>query len=192
MALTINNFEILNGGTQIAIDVETELGYIITNIDLWKMDDYSDPSLAINLNSYLQQVNNKEVLLLNAADLNLSVFEDILFVQIMSNVPAEELCSTCSNPALGVTYNLGPYYNCLLNYLFELQLTQCTNCNKNESDQMVIMLNMLIDNTIKCIEVGYYVQAVSMINKLKKLCSIKKCNNCPSIDFPSANNFIQA
>lgn len=192
MAIIINNFEILDGGAQLAIDVETDLGYTITNIDLWLMTDFKDYDSAINLNSYLQNVNNKEVLLINAIDVGVYKFEDILFTEITSDVPPEEeTCSTCTNPVIGVTYNLGPYYNCLLNYLLELQITQCINCNKTESNQMVITLNMLIDNTVKCIEVGYYTQAIDMINKMKKLCSLKQCTNCPTIDCPSCRNFIQ-
>ena len=191
MAITIHNFEILNGGSQLAIDVETTVGNLITKIDLWEMADFKDYDSAISLDSYLENVNNKEVIIVNAQDVGVYKFEDIVFMEVTSNVLTEDLCSTCSNPVLGVTYNLGPYYNCLLNYLLELQITQCVNCEKNESNQMVITINMLIDNVIKCIEVGYYTQAISMINKLKKLCALKTCTNCPTIDCPSCRNFIQ-
>ena len=192
MATIINNFEILNGGTQLALDVETNSGYVINNIDLWTMANYKDYGSAISLNSYLENVNNHEVLIINAVDIGVYKFEDILFTEISSSFTEEDSsCEGCSNPTLGVTYNLGPYYNCLLSYLLELQITQCVNCNKNESNQMVITINMLIDNVVKCIEVGYYTQAIDMIAKLKKLCSLKTCTNCPTIDCPSCRSFIQ-
>lgn len=190
MAITINNFEIVNQGTQLAIDVETNVGSLITNIDIWKMDDFKDTNEAINLNAFLENVNNKEILLINANDVGVYKFTDIVFMEVTSNFVDTE-CSECSNPVLGITYNLSPYYTCLLNYLLDLQLTQCVNCNEAKSKDMVITLNMLLDNIVKCIDVAYYTQAIEMVHKLQKLCSLKTCTNCPSFDCPSCSNFIQ-
>lgn len=191
MAIIINNFEIINNGSQLAIDVETNLTYNISSILLWTMPNFKDYSLAINLNSYLLNVNNKEVLIINANDVGVSKFEDVCFMEVESTFIEVEGCQDCQSPALGITYNLSTYYTCLLNYLTDLQVTQCINCNKDESNQMVITINMLIDTVMKSLEVGYYSQAIDMINKLKKLCSLKTCDNCPTIECSSCNNFIQ-
>ena len=189
--ILINNFEIINNGSELAIDVETDLGYNISSILLWTMPNFKDYSLAINLNDYLLGVNNKEVLIINANDVGASKFEDVCFIEVESTFVDVEGCQDCQSPALGITYNLSTYYTCLLNYLTDLQVTQCINCNKEESNQMVITINMLIDTVMKSLEVGYYSQAIDMINKLKKLCSLKTCDNCPTIECSSCNNFIQ-
>ena len=189
--ILINNFEIITNGTQLAIDVETDLGYNIDSILLWTMPNFKDYSLAINLTPYLLKVNNKEVLIIDANDVGVYKFEDICFIEIESTFVDVEGCQDCQSPATGITYNLSTYYNCLLNYLMELSITECVNCNKNESNQTVITINMLIDTVMKSLEIGYYTQAIDMVNKLKKLCSLKTCTNCPTIECAACNNFIQ-
>lgn len=189
--ILINNFEIINNGSELAIDVETDLGYNISSILLWTMPNFKDYSLAINLNDYLLGVNNKEVLIINANDVGASKFEDVCFIEVESTFVDVDGCQDCQSPAIGITYNLSKYYTCLLNYLTDLQLTQCINCDKDESKQMVITINMLIDTIMKSLEVGYYSQAIDMIVKLKKLCSLKTCDDCPTIECSSCNNFIQ-
>lgn len=189
--ILINNFEIINNGSELAIDVETDLGHTIRSMLLWTMPNFKDYSLAINLNDYLLNVNNKEILIISANSVGLTKFEDVCFVEVESTFVDVDGCQGCQSPALGITYNLSTYYTCLLNYLTDLQITQCINCNKEESNQMVITINMLIDTVMKSLEVGYYSQAIDMIAKLKKLCLLKSCDNCPTIECSSCNNFIQ-
>jgi len=78
-----------------------------------------------------------------------------------------------------------------MNYLIDLQINQCVNCNNTESKDMIVTINLLIDMVNKSLEVGYYDQAINMVHKLKKLCSLKDCNDCPTIDCANCNNFIQ-
>lgn len=191
MSILINNFEILSGGKQIAIDVETTIGYNISSILLWTMPNFKDYSLAINLTSSLLKVNNKEVLIINANDVGVYKFEDICFIEIESTYVDPLGCQDCQSPSTGITYNLSTYYNCLLSYLMDLSINQCVNCEKNESNQLVITINMLIDSIMKSLEIGYYSQAIDMVNKLKKLCALKSCTDCPTIECTSCNNFIQ-
>lgn len=189
--IAINNLEIITNSSQLSIDVETNEGFFISSILLWKMDDFKNYSLAIDLSSYIEGVNNKEILIINAEDIGLNKFEDIVFVEFESTYITEETCSTCQNPALGITYNLSKYYQCLMNYLIDLQINQCVNCNNTESKDMIVTINLLIDMVYKSLEIGYYDQAIDMINKLKKLCSLKDCNDCPTIECANCNNFIQ-
>lgn len=188
--ITINNFEILNGGTQLAIDVETNVGYFIESILFWEMDKFKDYSLAINLSSFMSQINNKEVLIINASDIGVLKFQDICFIEVESTY-TEVGCSTCTSPATGITYNLAPYYTCLFGYLADLSANQCLTCNKSESSDIAVTINLLIDNVVKAVEIGYYSQAIDMINKLKKLCSSKLCSSCPTIECTTCNDFIQ-
>lgn len=193
MAVIINNFEIINNGTQIAIDVETGVGYNITSILLWDMSSFKDYSLAKNITSLTSQVNNKEILIVNATDINVTKFEDIYFMEVTTDDPGDEDCSTCQFPTLGITYNLAPYYQCLLNYFFEGNNTNgdCKSCHSVNSSPEVITVNLLIDMIEHALEVGYYIQAIDMINKLKKICSIKNCTNCGTVECASCSKFKQ-
>lgn len=193
MSIKINNFEIINNGSQIAIDVETNLGYNIDSILFWTMTSFKDYTLAKDISNKLLKINNKEVLIINANDLNLLKFEDVCFIEITSTyIETEGNCTDCQKATLGIAYSLGAYYTCLLNYLMDLSTNYCESCSKDDAKQIVITINMLIDMTIKALETGYYIQAIDMIAKLKKLCSLKECSGCPTIDCPSCNNFMQS
>lgn len=189
--ILINDFKIINNGTQLAIDVETNVGSTISSLLLWKMDDFKDYSLAINLSDQLEQINEKEILVIDANTLGILKFEDILFIEIESTFVDVDECAECQSPALGVTYNLSTYYSCLMAYLTELSRNECLTCNDTTANTMTITVNMLIDMVEKSLEIGYYVQAIDMIKKLKKLCSFKTCNSCPTIECSSCNKFIQ-
>jgi hypothetical protein len=189
--ILINNLEIINGGSQLAIDVETNTGHTIESIVFWTMNDFKDYAKAKDLSSNLLQVNNKEVLLINASSLGIYKFEDICFIEVTSSYIDTDVCSTCASKVTGVTYNLSPYYTCLLGYLSDIASNICIDCETTKSKDTVITINMLIDSIVKCIDIGYYSQAVDLIKKLKKICSLKTCSNCPSIECPSCSNFTQ-
>lgn len=190
--IKINNFSIINDGQDLAIDVETNEGFEISNINLWKMDDFKDYSLAINLNFKLEQINNKEIFIVSNSELNISKFDDILFLEINSTYEDENIdCSTCQIPGLGITYNLATYHQCLLSYFLESSIGNCINCGNDSNNDIVITINLLIEMVENAIEIGYYTQAILMINKLKKLCAIKKCKNCKPVNCNSCNKFKQ-
>lgn len=190
-AVTILNFEILNDGQQLAIDVETILGSIVTSIKLWNIDTFKDDSLSISLNYKLQQINNKEVFIVTAKELNLYSFKDIWFIEIQSNYTGTVGCTSCQDPALGITYNLQPYYKCALNYLLESEKSIDYNSTTVYSNNLTIAVNLLIDSIEKSLDIGYYLQAIEMLNNLKKLCNISKCKNCETVTCSSCSKFIQ-
>ena len=190
-AVVIKNFEILNDGQQLAIDVETVSGSIITSIQLWNIDTFKDESLSINLNYKLEQINNKEVFIIDAKEVNIYSFTDIWFIEIQSNYEGTEGCTSCQDPALGITYNLQPYYKCMLNYLLESEKSIDCNSTNVYSNNTTITVNLLIDSIEKSLSIGYYLQAIEMLNNLKKLCNISKCKNCQTINCSSCSKFIQ-
>ena len=190
-AVVIKNFEILNDGQQLAIDVETVEGSIITSIQLWNIDTFKDASLSINLNYKLEQINNKEVFIIDAKEVSVYSFTDIWFIEIQSNYGGTEGCTNCQDPALGITYNLQPYYKCMLNYLLESEKSIDYNSSNVYSNNLTITVNLLIDSIEKSLDIGYYLQAIEMLNNLKKLCSISKCKNCQTVICSSCSKFIQ-
>lgn len=191
MSVTIKNFEIINNGASVNIWLETNIGSAITSISLWTMDDFKNYSKAINLNSYIEGVSNVENIIVNAIDVGLDKFVNIIFIEVTDNYVPVEPCTNCTNPALGITYNLAPYYHCLMTNLLALNLIWCNNCNNDESKQKVITINMLIDTIPKAIDIGYYTQAIDMVHKLESLCKLSLCKNCPQVFCASCNNFIQ-
>lgn len=190
-SVTIKNFEILNDGQQLAIDVETITGSIITSIKLWNIDTFKDESLSIDLDYKLEQINNKEVFIIDAEEVSVYTFTDIWFIEIQSNYEGTEGCTSCQDPALGITYNLQLYYKCMLNYLLESEKSIDNNSTSVYSNNLTITVNLLIDGIEKSLDIGYYLQAIEMLNNLKKLCNISKCKNCQTVICSSCSKFIQ-
>ena len=189
--IVINNLEIQDNGQTLAVDVQTEIGSIITSAMLWNMTTFKDYSRAINLDYKLEQLTNQEVFEVTAEELQISSFDDIWFIEFQSDYIPEDNCGEFLDPALGITYNLSPYYKCLLNRFFEHQKNPCVNCNEPFIDELVLSIGLTLDIVERSIEEGYYLQAIELIKKLKKFCSITKCNNCETVECSSCSKFKQ-
>ena len=189
--IVINNLEIQDNGQTLAVDVQTEIGSTITSAMLWNMTTFKDYSRAINLDYKLEQLTNQEVFEVTAEELQISSFDDIWFVEFQSDYVPEDNCGEFLDPALGITYNLSPYYKCLLNRFFEHQKNPCVNCNEPFIDELVLSIGLTLDIVERSIEEGYYLQAIELIKKLKKFCSITKCNNCETVECSSCSKFKQ-
>ena len=189
--ITVNKFEIQNNGQNLALNVQTETGFIITSVLLWNMNDFKDYTKAINLDYKLEQDSNIESFIVTAEELSINKFEDIWFVEIQSNYVPEDDCDNFVTPALGITYNLSPYYICLLEQFLQSQKNPCINCEDSIIDDLTLTSSLMIDIVEKAIEEGYYLQAISVLTKLKKICNIKKCNNCETVECSSCSKFKQ-
>ena len=189
--IVINNLEIQDNGQTLAVDVQTEIGSTITSALLWNMTTFKDYSRAINLDYKLEQLTNQEIFEVTAEELQISSFDDIWFIEFQSDYIPEDNCGEFLDPALGITYNLSPYYKCLLNRFFEHQKNPCVNCNEPFIDELVLSIGLTLDIVERSIEEGYYLQAIELIKKLKKFCSITKCNNCETVECSSCSKFKQ-
>lgn len=189
--IVINNLEIQDNGQTLAVDVQTETGSTITSALLWNITTFKDYSRAINLDYKLEQLTSHEVFEVTAEELEISSFDDIWFIEFQSDYIPEDNCGEFLDPALGITYNLSPYYKCLLNRFFEHQKNPCVNCNEPFIDELVLSIGLTLDIVERSIEEGYYLQAIELIKKLKKFCSITKCNNCETVECSSCSKFKQ-
>ena len=189
--IVINNLEIQDNGQTLAVNVQTETGSTITSALLWNITTFKDYSRAINLDYKLEQLTNQEVFEVTAEELQISSFDDIWFIEFQSDYIPEDNCGEFLDPALGITYNLSPYYKCLLNRFFEHQKNPCVNCNEPFIDELVLSIGLTLDIVERSIEEGYYLQAIELIKKLKKFCSITKCNNCETVECSSCSKFKQ-
>ena len=190
--ITINDFSIINNGQQLSIDVETNVGETITSILLWDMKSFKDYSLATNLDYKLEQTSETETFIIDAAELSISKFEDIWFIEIQSSYEDPNIdCISCDAPALGITYNLQKYYRCMLNYLLESQINECINCNDIFSNNITLTINLLLESIEIAIELGFYLQAIDMTKKVQNLCNIGNCSGCQTVECSSCSKFKQ-
>lgn len=189
MATIVNNFSIIENGSQIALDVETLPGYNITSIRFWSMNTFKDYSLAIDGSYKISGVSNKEVLIYTAAELSAEILTDIWFVEVTDNVPESE-CSTCGEPVLAITYNLLEYYACSLNEFLKVRTD--SGCKSGLNTNLVTYINLLIDSVIKDIELGFYSDAIDNVGILKKMCNLGNgCTSCKNIKCSSCGGFKQ-
>lgn len=178
--ITLNNFEIINDGTAIAIDVETIVGETILSINLWDKDGFDDYNKAYSISHLLSGVAH-EVLIVTAVELGITKFSDIWFCAVKSSEENPDPCETCSNPALGITYNLRPYYACLVEALTSQEIYDCYSCDIPTINNKPITISLTIDAIKKAIELGYYFQAIEFLTKLKKYCNVLGCKACDDI-----------
>lgn len=177
MATKINDFKIINDGTQLIINIEVPIGSIITSLLLWDINTFKNIDLAKSLNYKLQQINNIETITVNASELQLTSFVDIYFLEFKINNVNNE----CINGYLGITYNLQSYYKCMLNFLLESQKNSNNDNINIYENNLTITTNLLINSIEKSLEIGYYLEAIDMLKKLKQICNISNCKNCEKI-----------
>jgi len=187
----INNFEILEEGGKLAIDVETTVGFSITSILLWDSTTFKDYTAAVDLSYKLVNINNKEVFFVTAIELGITSFDNVNFIEVETNDTTDTSCDTCQLPTLGITYNLAEFKTCLINYILELKNTGCPTCNGAMFNDTVLMINLLIETIENCFEIGYYTQALDALVKLKKICSFNTCKDCKTVACASCNKFKQ-
>ena len=58
-------------------------------------------------------------------------------------------------------------------------------------DDVTLSISLLIDMIEMGIEQGYYLQIIDLLAKVKKLCSLQKCNNCEQTVCTSCSKFKQ-
>lgn len=185
--ITINSLQIQNNSSELVLDVQTETGSLITSVLLWNENTFKDYTAAISLNYKLTQSSNQESFIVTSDELNINSFDGIWFVEILDNYIPEDNCDEFTDPAIGITYNLLPYYKCLLNKFYESQQNPCKDCKNSLIDDFVLSISLMIDIIEKSIDSGFYFEAINTFTKLKKFCSITKCKNCQEIECQSCS-----
>lgn len=189
--IVINNLEIQNNSTELLLDVQTEIGSTITSVILWNQDTFKDYTQGINLTSKLVQTSNLESFVVTTTELNIQSFDGIWFVEILDDYIPINNCDEFTDPAIGITYNLLPYYKCLLETFYDSQKNVCNNCLDIVIDNKVLTTSLLLDIIEKSIESGFYFEGIENYKKLVKICSLKKCKNCQTIECKSCSKFKQ-
>lgn len=181
--INVNNISISNDGSKLSININTGNTYIITSIKLWTEDTYKDYNIAKDLSYKLEQVNNKEIFIVEADELGYSSFNGIYFIEITSNQPTEDECVTCSDPILVVVTNLNQYYRCMSELVLKASICTDNLFSREVCDDSAVnkalTINLFIDSVNQCLELGQFIEAIDLMKSIKKLCN--KCTNCKTI-----------
>lgn len=193
----VNIFNITNNKKKIQVSVETLEGYSITSLKLWTNKTYKDPDKVVDLDYKIQNINNKEVFMINTSDLLIEEFSGIYFLEIKSNAPTDG-CETCPQVATATTANFCNLKECMLNKALELNvcdsLFNCNGCNDNPGVELV-NLGLIMDSITSSLELGYLNEAIDLYNTALVLCGIREdcntCNSCHKYKFKQVNGFFQ-
>lgn len=182
--IILNDLSINNTGNKIFVNVQTTETYNITSVLLWTDKNFKDYTLAKDLSYKLEQVNNKEIFTIDASEVGLTNYTGIYFLEFETDAPNIE-CSTCPNPLLGIVYNLTSHYRCISNIL--LGIDNCLNCNhgftNNPDVDKAITIDLMLNAINYSLEIGNYIEAISLLPKLEKLCnSLKCCKNLSTVN----------
>lgn len=181
--IVINNISINNTGSNLNINISTGSTYIITSIKLWTEDSFKNYNLAKDLDYKLEQINNNEIFNVSATEIGLDSFNGIYFIEIISNEPKIGECDTCFNPTLAVITNLSQYYRCMTELLLQSDLCNVNLFSKEVCDDNIVnkamTISLLIDGINQCLDLGQFIEAISMLKNIKVLCN--KCKNCKKI-----------
>ena len=183
--MKINILQISEDSENIEISVETRDGDTIQSIVLWNDETFKDYSKAINLDSYLKKTNNKEVFIVPLCELNITTLGKIFFIEVVSTDLTEiESCNECaSNITLGVTADLSPYKEFILDLILNLHYDK--NCEKSVGQvNKIINLEMILTSICTSIQFGFYNEAISLIKDIIKLTTSQLgCDSCSGLTY---------
>lgn len=179
--IQINNLSISNDRTKIYVDVETNVGEIITSAKLWSHNTFKNYAYAVDLGFKLEQVNNQEIFTLTSLDVNGMLFDGIYFIEFTTSY-VEEGCTQCQNSVIGVAANFNQINEYILNLILELNI--CIQCNSNIDN--IINVSLTLEALCKALGLGYYDEAIYLYKKLLKLLGTNlTCTNCVSLANPT-------
>lgn len=180
--VSINTLQIDTFAEKIDVDVSTTSGNTITNVYVWKSEDFKDYSKAIDLSSLLEGTDETESFAIFAQEhLNVEKITGLWFIEFQSDediVPDD--CSNNSNTAIGVVANLIPYHECVLNKLLSIEVDDCKPVVEDNCDECsgnIYYINTLLTALNEAIRFGYYEEAIRIIKNLDDLCDV--CHTCP-------------
>lgn len=181
--MVIKILQVTKDNQFIEVSVETRVGDTISSAVLWNDEIFKDYSKAVNLDSYLQKTNNKEVFRIPISSLSIKTKGKIFFLEFTStnNVNPEE-CESCSNNIImGVTVDLTPYKEFILDKILNLHYDKDCVTSIQERNR-IINLDMILTALCNSIQFGYYNEAISLLKDLNKL-TINQigCDSCNSL-----------
>lgn len=167
---------------KIEVDISTSTGNTIEKVYIWESKDFKDYSKVVDLSDLLKKDSENEVFSIFAKEhLNREKITGLWFLEFTSSETVEpDSCSVNSNMAIGLVSNIIPYYECILNKLMKINITDCKpvinncdNCTEN-----LYYVNALLNTLQLAIKEGHYEEAIKIVNTLDEVCEV--CHSCPS------------
>lgn len=175
----INNVVISHNALELIVDVQTDPNYIITSMLLWNQNMYKNFDDKLDISYKLNQTSNREAFSLTREEADIINFEGIWFLEIESNSPPDEECSTCTPNQLVIITNFNHLYRCLA--ATANKIDHCNGnlfgpdscCNPSEANK-IMTVHLLLESVKANLNIGEYVLAIEMYKKAMVLC--KDCN----------------
>lgn len=175
----INNVLISHNALELIVDVQTDPNYNITSMLLWNQNMYKNFDDKLDISYKLNQTSNREAFSLTREEADIINFEGIWFLEINSDSPPEEECSTCSPTQLVIVTNFNHIYRCLASEANKIG--SCVDnlfgpdscCNPSEVNK-IMSVHLLLESVKANLNIGEYVLAIEMYKKAMILC--KNCN----------------
>lgn len=192
--ITINTLRYNKENSQIDVDVSVPVGDKITQVLFWHYNTFDTPEEAISLDTLLLGTSNVETFSIPLATVSITDFTGLYFIQFISD-------NETDNPAkVGVVGNLSKYYNCLINKVLSIDISDCnieeeTICKGliDECGNNIYYLNALLNNINRALHYGFFIEAAAAFGKLKEL--IIDCSNCEEnnedMDIYTENNEVK-
>lgn len=181
--IQINTFKIDETGLNLLLDVTSNEGSNIESILIWNDRTFKEYEKAVDMSFNIVGEDNNEAFSMSAEDFDVTKFTGIWFVEIRSNerVSIEDASET--NVALGITANLLPYWECVLDNVLLTDFEGCTPTLEEDCEDCVERLfyvNTLVESVSRAIQAGFYNEAIEIIKTLDDICEV--CSDCPDYE----------
>lgn len=171
MAITIS-ISYLAGLSSMTFNINSGTGNITTSVKVWTESTFKNLASAVDLSSSIDGSDNTETITVTPADLGQSELSGIYYVEVENNNDETQL----SHIAF-----LNKWKKCLADKT--LQHIYDHNCSKSSQIE-ALNIEIFINGINSALFLDYYVEANTMIDNLKKLCS-KDCEDCPELKYIS-------
>lgn len=182
--ISVNNINVNTNADTLTIDVSAATGYLITGCRFWTDENFKDYTKLVNLDYKLTNLSENESFTVSPTEAGVSSFSGIYFIEFDTDEPMEDECATEPVPFLVVVTNLNKYYKCVAELILTSTVCGPVNlfdrevCDDNKINK-AMSAEIFIQAILKCLELGQFVEAISLLQKLKQIC--KKCSSCDKI-----------
>jgi hypothetical protein len=182
----INKFQISDDFLSFDLNAYTNEDSNIVSAKLWNQNTFKSYDLAIDLNDYLEGVNENEIFTVNAVDIGVNSFRGIWFIELETDYEEQEPCSNCSNTVIAVAVNLNDFKHYILDLILHLNVCEdIFKCN-GEMINKIINLQIILEGICTSLSYGYYEEAIFLYTKFYKMyiSQTEDCATCRKLKTP--------
>ena len=170
--ITVNKFQISADRKQIDVDVSAAATFTITGAKAWTEATYGVAASAVNITAKLTGTGPNYTFSLLPADLSVSSFDGIYFVEFTTNEPVT--IAVPIQTVVAVACSFTQFFYCINDMLCNINL-DCQDCNYSLNN--VLMADLFLEGLKNALMIGRFTDAVNNLASLRKLCKIN-CDTC--------------